>query len=144
MARCCLTVRRGILSRRCAAAVGLIDRGALRPGFAADITILDPASIADRATFNEPRRYPAGITHVIVTGVAVIAGGVHARAPPGRLLRRAATRSGGGPQQSGRLTFSRALSELTDWDAVSALAPIATVARSHATPTAIGYRPNQR
>jgi hypothetical protein len=122
--------------------VGLIDRGALRPGFAADITIFDPASIADRA--NEPRRHPAGITHVIVTGVAVIAGGVHTRAPPGRLLRRAATRSGGVPQQGGRLTFSRALSELTDWHAVSALAPIATVARSHATPTAIGYRPNQR
>jgi N-acyl-D-aspartate/D-glutamate deacylase len=55
---------------------GLIDRGALRPGFAADITIFDPASIADRATFHEPRRYPAGITHVIVNGVAVIDGGV--------------------------------------------------------------------
>jgi N-acyl-D-amino-acid deacylase len=75
--------------RRCAAAVGLIDRGALRPGFAADITIFDPASIADRA--NEPRHYPAGITHVSVTGVAVFAGGVHIGAPPARGLRRAAT-----------------------------------------------------
>jgi hypothetical protein len=120
---------------------GLIDRGALRPGFAADITIFDPASIADRATFNEPRRYPAGITHVIVTGVAAIAGGVHTRA---LVATRGHTRSGGGPQQSGRLTLPRTVSELTDWDAVSALAPIATVARSHATPTAIGYRPNQR
>ena len=57
------------------AALGLIDRGALRPGFAADINDFEPASIADRATFNEPRRYPAGITQVIVNGVAVIAGG---------------------------------------------------------------------
>jgi N-acyl-D-amino-acid deacylase len=48
-------VRKVILSRRCAAAVGLIDRGALRPGFAAEITIFDPAPIADRTTFNEPR-----------------------------------------------------------------------------------------
>jgi hypothetical protein len=126
--------------------VVLIDRGALRPGFAADISIFDPALIADRATFNEPRRNLAGLTHVIVNGVAVIVCGVHTRAPPGRVLRRGHGHrvAAVGPPQSGRLTFSRALSELTDWDAVSALAQIATVARSHATPTAIGYRPNQR
>jgi N-acyl-D-amino-acid deacylase len=74
-----------------AAAVGLTDRAVLRPGSAADITIFDPASIADRATFNEPRHYPAGITHEIVNGVAVIDGGVHTAALPGRVLRRAAT-----------------------------------------------------
>jgi N-acyl-D-aspartate/D-glutamate deacylase len=73
-----------------AAALGLTDRGILRPGAAADITVFDAASIADRATFDEPRRYPAGIAHVIVNGVAVIDGGAHTGALPGRVLRRTA------------------------------------------------------
>jgi hypothetical protein len=51
---------------------------------------LRSASIADRATFNS-RGAIAGITHVIVHGVAVIAGGVHTRAAPGCVMRRAAT-----------------------------------------------------
>ena len=73
-----------------ARALGLADRGVLRTGAAADITVFDPASIADRATFDEPRRYPTGIAHVIVNGVAVIHGGVHTGALPGRVLRRTA------------------------------------------------------
>jgi N-acyl-D-amino-acid deacylase len=39
--------------------------------------LLDPALIADRAMFDEPRRYPAGIAHVIVNGVRVIDNGTH-------------------------------------------------------------------
>ncbi len=66
-------MRKATLSRRRAAVVGLIYRGVLR------------------ATFNEPRRCPTGIIHVIVDGVAVIDGGVHTTALPGRVLRRAAT-----------------------------------------------------
>ena len=73
-----------------ARALGLADRGVLRTGAAADITVFDPASIADRATFDEPRRYPTGIAHVIVNGVAVIHGGAHTGALPGRVLRRTA------------------------------------------------------
>ncbi len=73
-----------------AAALGLADRGLLRPGYAADITVFDPASIADRATFEEPRRYPDGISHVIVNGVPVIDAGAHTGARPGRVLRRTA------------------------------------------------------
>jgi N-acyl-D-aspartate/D-glutamate deacylase len=73
-----------------AAALGLTDRGVLRPGAAADITVFDPTSIADRATFDEPRRYPAGITQVIINGVRVIDDGVHTGALPGRVLRRTA------------------------------------------------------
>ena len=74
-----------------AEAIGLLDRGVLRPGAAADITVFDLARIVDRATFEEPRRYPDGILHVIVNGVAVIDGGVHTGALPGRVLRRTAS-----------------------------------------------------
>jgi N-acyl-D-aspartate/D-glutamate deacylase len=73
-----------------ARALGLADRGVLRTGAAADITVFDPAAIADRATFDKPRSYPAGIAHVIVNGVAVIHCGAHTGALPGRVLRRTA------------------------------------------------------
>src|SRR5262249_38152716 len=69
-----------------AAALELIDRGVLRPGAAADITVFDPASITDLGTFDEPRRYPAGIAHVIINGVPVIDNGAHTSALPGRVL----------------------------------------------------------
>jgi N-acyl-D-amino-acid deacylase len=74
-----------------AAAIGLKDRGVLRPGAAADVVVFDAGSIAERATFEEPRVYPAGVSHVIVNGVIVIDGGAHTGALPGRLLRRSAT-----------------------------------------------------
>jgi N-acyl-D-amino-acid deacylase len=73
-----------------AAAVGLTDRGVLRTGAVADITVFDPKTVADRATFDEPRQYPLGIAHVIVNGVVVIEGGAHTRALPGRVLRHTA------------------------------------------------------
>ena len=72
-----------------AAALGLADRGLLRRGAHADIAILDPATVADVATFDQPRRHPTGIAHVIVNGVPVIDGGVHTGALPGCILRRA-------------------------------------------------------
>lgn len=71
-----------------AAALRLVDRGVLKQGAAADITVFDPARIADRATVEEPRRHPDGIVHVIVNGVMVIDAGAHTGALPGRVLRR--------------------------------------------------------
>lgn len=71
-----------------AQALGLIDRGLLRAGYAADITVFDPATVSDRATYDDPHRYPAGISHVVVNGVVVIDGGRHTGAMPGRVLRR--------------------------------------------------------
>jgi N-acyl-D-aspartate/D-glutamate deacylase len=71
-----------------AAALGLRDRGILRIGAAADVTVFDPATVADLATFDEPRRYPAGIYHVMVNGIAVVKNGVHTGALPGQVLRR--------------------------------------------------------
>jgi len=74
-----------------AAALGLRDRGVLHPGAAADITVFDPVTITDRATFDNPRRYPAGIPHVIVNGVRVIDNGTHTGALSGHVLRRTTT-----------------------------------------------------
>ncbi len=65
---------------------GLAGRGVLRPGMAADITIFDPKTAADRATFENPMQYPIGIPYVIVNGVVVIDKGEHTGARPGRVL----------------------------------------------------------
>jgi N-acyl-D-aspartate/D-glutamate deacylase len=66
--------------------VGLTDRGLLKPGMAADITLFDPATVIDKATFENPAQYPVGIPYVIVNGVVVIDKGEHTGAKPGRVL----------------------------------------------------------
>ena len=65
----------------------LNDRGLLRPGMAADIVIFDEKTVADRATFEQPKQYAAGIDYVIVNGQIVIEKGRHIGAKPGRILR---------------------------------------------------------
>lgn len=65
---------------------GLTDRGLLRPGMAADITIFDPKTVIDQATFDAPHQYPAGIPYVIVNGVVVLEKGQHTGATPGKVL----------------------------------------------------------
>jgi N-acyl-D-aspartate/D-glutamate deacylase len=71
-----------------AARVGLTDRGRIEPGLAADLVLFDAATVADTATFENPQRYPIGIEHVFVNGVAVVSGAEPTGARPGRLLRR--------------------------------------------------------
>jgi N-acyl-D-amino-acid deacylase len=66
----------------------LADRGELREDWAADIVIFDPETIADVATYQEPRQYPAGISHVIVNGEVAAENGSPLKARAGRLLRR--------------------------------------------------------
>ena len=66
---------------------GLWDRGLLRPGLAADIVIFDEKRVADRATYEQPKQYAAGIGFVIVNGQIVIERGKHTGAKPGRILR---------------------------------------------------------
>jgi N-acyl-D-aspartate/D-glutamate deacylase len=68
--------------------VGLADRGRLLPGCKADVVVFDLATLADRATFEEPKLYPAGIERVFVNGVAVVDEGAPTGARPGRMLRR--------------------------------------------------------
>jgi N-acyl-D-aspartate/D-glutamate deacylase len=65
---------------------GLKDRGLLAPGMAADITIFNPQTVGDKATFENPLQYPAGIPFVIVNGVVVINNGEHTGAKPGEVL----------------------------------------------------------
>jgi N-acyl-D-amino-acid deacylase len=72
-----------------ARALKLDDRGLLRQGYCADVTIFDPADFKDRATYAEPHQYPTGErTTVIVNGVIVVADATHTGALPGQVLRR--------------------------------------------------------
>ncbi|MEE8362577.1 MAG: amidohydrolase family protein, partial [Dehalococcoidia bacterium] len=73
-----------------AARLGLRDRGVLREGAVADVVVFDPETVIDRATYENPHRYPAGVSHVLVGGEAVIEDGRHTNARPGRVLRRGA------------------------------------------------------
>jgi N-acyl-D-aspartate/D-glutamate deacylase len=68
----------------------LRDRGLLKEGYRADITIFNPADFIDRATYADPHRYPSGArTTVIVNGVLVVENARHTGATPGMVLRRA-------------------------------------------------------
>lgn len=71
-----------------AARLGLRDRGTLAVGNAADLVLFDPATVIDTATFEDPLRFPEGIPHVWVNGVAVKRNGSPTHALPGRVLRR--------------------------------------------------------
>lgn len=68
--------------------LGLADRGCLREGCAADITVFDPATIADKGTFTNPHQYPVGIDWVFVNGQAVVADGQFTSARAGQVLRK--------------------------------------------------------
>ena len=67
----------------------LRDRGLIRPGYFADLTIFDPAAVIDRATFETPIQPAAGILGVYVNGVPVWSDGRSTGRRPGRALRRA-------------------------------------------------------
>ena len=67
--------------------IGIRDRGALRAGYYADVVVFDPATIADRATFEQPHQYSVGVRDVFVNGVQVLAAGEHTGAKPGRFVR---------------------------------------------------------
>ncbi|MFZ0062475.1 MAG: D-aminoacylase [Pyrinomonadaceae bacterium] len=66
--------------------LGLDRRGFLRAGMFADVVVFDPATIADRATFENPHQYSVGVKHVFVNGVQVLKDGEHTGAKPGRAL----------------------------------------------------------
>ena len=79
-----------------ARALRLRDRGLLKDGYRADITIFDPADFKDRATYADPHQYPTGArTTVLVNGVVVVEKAQHTGATPGMVLRRAADGSVG-------------------------------------------------
>lgn len=71
-----------------AAKLGLQDRGLLKEGFWADITIFDPETVADQASYTDPHQFPTGIPHVLVNGEFVVRDGHHTGARPGQFLTR--------------------------------------------------------
>jgi N-acyl-D-amino-acid deacylase len=68
--------------------LGLDRRGLLKPGMFADVVVFDPATIADRATFERPHAYAVGVQDVFVNGVQVLKDGEHTGKKPGRALKR--------------------------------------------------------
>jgi N-acyl-D-aspartate/D-glutamate deacylase len=68
--------------------LGLTDRGVLAEGKAADITVFDPATVADLATFEAPHQYPVGIEYVIVNGQLVVEHGQQHAIFPGQMLHK--------------------------------------------------------
>jgi N-acyl-D-amino-acid deacylase len=70
-----------------AARLNLTQRGTIRDGNFADLVVFDPTTIANNATYDEPRRFPTGIDHVVVNGTLVVEGGAHTGATPGRGIR---------------------------------------------------------
>jgi N-acyl-D-amino-acid deacylase len=72
-----------------ARALKLADRGLLKAGYRADVTVFDPADFNDRATYENPHQYPSGNrTTVLVNGVPVVEDATHTGALPGRILKR--------------------------------------------------------
>ena len=71
-----------------AANVGIADRGAIRPGAYADLVMFDPATVADRSTFEDPKALSVGIDRVWVNGVAVWQDGKATGAYPGRGVKK--------------------------------------------------------
>ncbi len=66
--------------------VGLFNRGRLKPGYFADITVFDPSTIIDRATYENPNQLSEGINYVIVNGKLAIDGGQQTSVLSGRAL----------------------------------------------------------
>jgi N-acyl-D-aspartate/D-glutamate deacylase len=69
-----------------AAKIHQYDRGLLRPGMAADVTVFNAATIIDKATYEKPHQYATGVEYVIVNGKMVLEHGRHSGARPGAIL----------------------------------------------------------
>ena len=63
-------------------------RGLIAPGYAADLVVFDPDEISDKATYDDPKHFPEGISRVLVNGAQVIMSGVHRGARAGRAIDR--------------------------------------------------------
>jgi N-acyl-D-amino-acid deacylase len=73
-----------------ASTIGMVDRGFLAPGMAADVTVFDPRTVIDRATYEDPARLSEGIRFVIVNGVVALRDGRPTGERGGRVLSRTA------------------------------------------------------
>jgi N-acyl-D-aspartate/D-glutamate deacylase len=68
--------------------IGLVDRGLIREGMIADITVFNPATVMDKATFQKPHQYPIGIDYVIVNGQLALSKGKWTGVRSGKVLYR--------------------------------------------------------
>jgi N-acyl-D-amino-acid deacylase len=64
----------------------LANRGLIRTGYAADLVVFDPASVADAATYESPHAYALGIPYVVVNGAVVVNNGTQTDARPGQVI----------------------------------------------------------
>tara|TARA_B100000686_G_C16799028_1_gene984517 strand:- start:111 stop:1715 length:1605 start_codon:yes stop_codon:yes gene_type:complete len=71
-----------------AKALGLRNRGLIKPGYAADLTIFDPSTISDCSTYENPHQFCTGIAHVIVNGKTAFLDGEHTGTLAGKILSR--------------------------------------------------------
>ena len=67
--------------------LGLSDRGLIKPGYFADITLFDPETVIDTATYKDPHCAPVGIPHVMINGVWALKDGAVTGELPGRVIR---------------------------------------------------------
>lgn len=75
------------LTAQPAANLSIRNRGSLKLGYYGDVVVFDPATIADHATFEQPRQYATGVSEVFVNGTQVVRAGRHTGAKPGRVVR---------------------------------------------------------
>jgi len=75
------------MTSRPAERIGLLDRGVIAKGMAADIVVFDPERIRDAATFEDSHRYAEGVMHVLVNGLLTIQDGEHTKEKAGQVLR---------------------------------------------------------
>jgi N-acyl-D-amino-acid deacylase len=66
---------------------GLFNRGVLKPGMSADITIFDPEKVVDKATYEDPIQYPEGVEYVVNNGRIIVEEGVHTGIRSGKVLK---------------------------------------------------------
>jgi N-acyl-D-aspartate/D-glutamate deacylase len=68
--------------------MGLNDRGFLRKGYYADLTLFDPATVRDNSTFEAPHQYASGILYVLINGKVVVDNGEYQDLRAGKALRK--------------------------------------------------------
>jgi N-acyl-D-aspartate/D-glutamate deacylase len=69
-----------------ASRLGLQDRGILREGLKADITVFNPDTVRDLSTYENPHQYPNGIRYVIINGALTVENNKHTGALNGEIL----------------------------------------------------------
>lgn len=67
--------------------VHIAERGLIQEGYWADVTLFNPETVIDKATFEDPHQYPVGIPYVIINGVIALDNGEHTNSRSGMVLR---------------------------------------------------------